>query len=161
MTPEDQARREWDEGKKWADSLTTEVSINLDDARRIHLLIEDSLESAWEHLRDEAEEILKTTPDDPHAQETLRDYRDYKRKIAMPDAKRLGLILTKPGSRGRKVTLSKTASWVRDKKYGWLVRSAGEIGDVVPVRKRDGTQEQVKLLERVMPGLNFWRGRTI
>jgi hypothetical protein len=145
----------------------TEVNIaptatGLSEARRIHLLIEGSLETAWEHLREEAEETLKLSPDDAEAQGTLRDYQEYRRKQALPEAKRVGLILTKPKTgRQRGAALSKTGQWVRDRKYGWLVRSAGQVGDVVPVRRRDGTEEEVKLVERVMPGLNFFKGRTL
>lgn len=134
---------------------------NLSEAQRIHLLIEGSLETAWEHLREEAEEALRSSPDDSQAQATLRDYREYRRKQAMPEEKRVGLILTKPKGKQRGAALSKTGQWVRDRKYGWLVRSAGEVGDVVPVRRRDGSEEEVKLVERVMPGVNFFKGRTL
>jgi hypothetical protein len=145
----------------------TEVKIaptatGLSEAKRIHLLIEDSLETAWEHLREEAEETLKLSPDNAEAQGTLRDYQEYRRKQALPEAKRAGLFLTKPKEgRQRGVTLSKKGQFVRDKKYGWLVRSAGEVGDVIPVRRRDGTEEMVKLVERVMAGLNFFKWRAI
>jgi len=157
MTPSDNPNR-FDE---MTDVKVAPMS-NLSEAQRIHLLIEGSLGTAWEHLREEAEETLRSSPDDSQAQATLRDYQEYQRKQAMPEEKRVGLILTKPKTgRQRGATLSKKGQWVRDLKHGWLVRSAGDVGDVVPVRRRDGTEEQVKLVERVMPGLNFFRGRTI
>lgn len=134
---------------------------DLSEAQRNHLHVEGSLETAWEYLAEEAEETLRLSPDNAEAQATLRDYREYRGKQALPEEKRAGLILTKAKARQRGAALSKKGQWVRDRKYGWLVRSAGEVGDVVPVRRRDGSEEEVKLVERVMPGLNFFKGRTL
>jgi hypothetical protein len=153
LTPEEKAFQEF---SKFKEVKVAPTASDLDAAKQHYLRIEDSLETAWEYLREEAEETLKLSPDDHKALETLRDYREYKRVQALPDAKRAGLILSKP-STSRRGKLSKKGQWVRDRKYGWLVRSAGEVGDVIEVRKRDGTEERVKLTERVMPGLGFFK----
>jgi|SRR5579862_9311789 len=161
----------WDENKKWTDSLVTEVKVapiteahdtDLDYVRKLEVLIaESSLGTAWEHFREEAEEILKTSPNDPEALKTLEEYREYERKQAIPVEKRAGLVLLKKPERKRNIKPSKAGQWVRDKNHGWLVKSAGQVGDVVPVRRRDGTTENVKLLERVFAGVNFFRGGTV
>jgi hypothetical protein len=159
--PEEGAKQGWDEGKKWTDESFTDVkvgTVSIEDAKRAYLRIDGSLADAWEYLAEEAREILKNSPDDPKALETLQDYRDYTRRQALPEEKRVGLILVREGRRKIK---SNKGVWVRDAKYGWLVRASGEVGDVITVRKKDHTEQQVRLIERVMPGLNFFKGRIL
>jgi hypothetical protein len=113
-------------------------------------------DDVWDIVREEAEEALRLNPDDEIAQAQMLRYRQWQRQ-RQADVKKSGLTLAKPG---RKMTLAKTGAWVRDKNHGWLIRASGcDVGDVVPVRKKDGTTEQIKLTQRVWEGVNIFRGK--
>lgn len=124
-------------------------------AQRVSQLMADS-DEVWEIVKEEAEEALRLNPDDEIAQAQMLRYRQWQRQ-RQPDAKKSGLTLAKPG---RKMTLARVGAWVRDKNHGWLIRASGcDVGDVVPVRKKDGTTEQIKLTQRVWEGVNIFRGK--
>jgi len=113
-------------------------------------------DDVWDIIREEAEEALRLNPDDEIAQAQMLRYRQWQRQ-RQSDARKSGLTLVKPG---RKMTLAKTGAWVRDKNQGWLILASGcDVGDVVPVRKKDGTTEQIKLIQRVWEGMNIFRGK--
>jgi hypothetical protein len=113
-------------------------------------------DDVWDIIREEAEEALRLNPDDEVAQAQMLRYEQWKRQ-RQPDVTKSGLTLAKPG---RKMTLAKTGVWVRDKNQGWLIRASGcDVGDIVPVRKKGGVVEQIKLTQRVWEGMNFFRGK--
>jgi hypothetical protein len=113
-------------------------------------------DDVWDIIRDEAEEALRLNPDDEVAQAQMLRYQQWKRQRYV-DVEKSGLTLAKPG---RKVTLAKTGAWVRDRNQGWLIRASGcDVGDIVPVRKKGGIVEQIKLTQRVWEGMNFFRGK--
>ena len=110
----------------------------------------------WDIVKEEAEEALRLNPDDETAKTQMLRYHQWQRQ-RQADVKKSGLTLAKPG---RKMTLAKTGAWVRDKNHGWLIRASGcDVGDVLPVRKKDGTTEQIKLTQRVWEGVNIFRGK--
>ena len=128
-------------------------------ADQITRLMADS-DVTWNIVREEAEEALRLNPHDEIAKAQMLRYENWKRQTSSqtlaPKVQKSGLTLVKTG---RKMTLAKSGAWVRDARYGWVVRANGcDVGDVVTVRKKGGVIEQIKLTAHVIEGTKLFRG---
>lgn len=152
LTLEEKAFRDFNKFEEV--KLTPSEMCETDFRERYDKALADS-DDVWDIIREEAEEALRLNPDDEVAQAQMLRYEQWKRQRA--PSQKSGLTLAKPG---RKMTLAKTGAWVRDRNQGWLIRASGcDVGDVVPVRKKGGVVEQIKLTQRVWEGMNFFRGK--
>lgn len=155
LTLEEKALNAFNARKTGFDELTT-VTHELCETEfreRYDKALADS-DTVWDIVLEEAEEALRLNPQDEVAQAQMLRYEQWKRQRA--PSQKSGLTLAKPG---RKMTLAKNGAWVRDRNQGWLIRASGcDVGEVVPVRKKGGVVEQIKLTQRVWEGMNFFRG---
>lgn len=132
-----------------------EVS-DADYAASINEMIESDVAAGWDIIREEAEEALNLNPDDEHAKTQMLHYEQWKRQQAPTDKRKSGLTLAK---KGRQMTVAKTGAWCRDRQHGWVIRaSCCDVGDIVPVRKKGGIVEQIKLVGRIYEGVNLFKG---
>jgi hypothetical protein len=152
LTPEEKAFRDFNKFEEV--KLTPSERCETDFRERYDKALADS-DIVWDIVREESEEALRLNPDDEVAQAQMLRYRQWQSQ-RQPDVKKSGLTLVKPG---RKMILAKTGVWVRDKVQGWLIRASGcDVGDVVPVRKKGGVIEQIKLTQRIYEGVSIFKG---
>lgn len=127
-----------------------------DYAASINEMIESDVAAGWDIVREEAEEALNLNPDDEHAKTQMLHYEQWKRQQVPVEKRKSGLTIAK---KGRQMKLAKAGAWVRDHRHGWLIRASGcDVGDVVPVRKKGGIVEQIKLTQRVWEGVSIFKG---
>ena len=129
-------------------------------AQKITQMLDDQLDEGWEVIREEAVEALRANPDDEHAKDSLLMYEQRRRQQMVPEkvkAMKSGLVLSKPG---RKVTLSKSGVWTRDKRHGWVIKASGncQTGDVIKIRKKGGMTEEIRLGKRIYDGVSLFFG---
>jgi hypothetical protein len=99
-------------------------------------------------IREEAEQALKVDPDDTTAQYQLLSYNQWKRQQTKPRPPGRGLVI--PGRvKTRLVEQERVGVWKRTAQ-GYVIRVAkSSVGDVVKVKRIDGTSQRYRLTEMV------------
>jgi hypothetical protein len=121
-------------------------------ARTIEAMIHDEVVAGWELVRQTAETALAKNPHDDTARFQLLGYEQWKRQQALPEKKRAALVIAKKP----KAVKQRCGVWARASDGRWYIRIRAGVGDVVKVKRADGTSQMYRLTEPV--ALNLWKG---